>query len=80
MPQIQDKSAERAKDMRLPIQLYVNHHSLTYLMLGQMDLAESDENGNENERGNENENWNEKENGRQPYFMRMRMAYYIRLV
>ena len=37
---------------------------------GQVDLAESDENGNENE------NWNEKGNGRQPYFMRMRMAYY----
>ena len=37
-----------------------------------MDLAESDENGNENERRNENE----KGNGRQPYIMRMCMAYY----
>ena len=32
---------------------------------GQVDLAETDENGNENERGNENENENENGKGRE---------------
>ena len=34
---------------------------MQYLLVGQVDLAETDENKNENERGNENE----KGNGRQ---------------